>query len=111
MTRAFSSDRNFPAHLIVNAVGADRPGIVADISKHVTDAGGNVGDSQSARLGSHFSLMMLVTVPAGGLDGLKASLSGMKNMNASIFETEAPVGVATTPNIGCEYSQTPGISA
>jgi len=95
--RAFSTDQTY---LIVNAVGADRPGIVSELTKYVTDVGGNVGASQAARLGSHFSLMMQISVPNAALDTLKTSLTGMKTMNASVFETENPNGTVVVPAIG-----------
>ena len=101
--RAFSSQKHYPAHLIVNAVGADRPGIVAEITKYVTDAGGNVGASQAAKLGHYFSLMMQVSVPTGALDRLRSSLTEMQNMNASIFETDAPDSITVAPTIGCKF--------
>eukprot|EP00565_Helicotheca_tamesis_P006925 CAMPEP_0185727122 /NCGR_PEP_ID=MMETSP1171-20130828/2899_1 /TAXON_ID=374046 /ORGANISM="Helicotheca tamensis, Strain CCMP826" /LENGTH=203 /DNA_ID=CAMNT_0028395625 /DNA_START=126 /DNA_END=737 /DNA_ORIENTATION=- len=86
-------------HLVINAVGNDRPGIVSDITKAVVDAGGNVGDSQAAKLGSHFSLMMLVSVPENHGDLLKDSLDGMSGMNTSCFETNDPKSLDVHPKI------------
>lgn len=92
------------SNLIVNAVGADRPGIVSDITRYVTDSGGNVGRSQAARLGDYFSLIMQVQVPSTQVDSLKQSLTSMPGMNASIFETAdiKPPGAAATPTIACK---------
>ena len=67
----------------------------------VIDAGGNVGDSQAAKLGSHFSLMMVVSVPTDQLDSLKEKLSSMHDMNAAVFEAE-DVEEKHTPAIGCK---------
>jgi glycine cleavage system regulatory protein len=86
--------------LIINAVGGDRLGIVSDMTKYVTDVGGNVGESQAAKLGSHFSLMMVVTVPEAKVDELTSQLSSMTDMNASVYYTTAEK--MPTPKIGCK---------
>jgi hypothetical protein len=70
------------------------------MTKYVTDVGGNVGESQAAKLGSHFSLMMLVTVPEAKVDELTSQLSRMPDMNASVYH---PTGEKMpTPKIGCK---------
>ena len=80
----------------------DRLGIVSDVTGLVIDAGGNVGDSQAAKLGSHFGLMMEVTLPRDKLDSLKAQLEAMPDMNAAVYED--PISDAsTTPQIGCKF--------
>lgn len=86
--------------LVINAVGKDRVGIVSDITGLVIEAGGNVGESQAAKLGSHFSLMMLVEVPSSNLDSLKGLLDHMPAMNAAVFEADN-IGEKPTPQIGC----------
>lgn len=77
-------------HLVVNAVGVDRTGIVSEVTKNVVDAGGNVGESQAAKLGHHFSLMMILQVPSDKLDSFKDTMKKMKDVNTAMFETEAP---------------------
>ncbi|GAX20469.1 hypothetical protein FisN_22Hh037 [Fistulifera solaris] len=85
--------------LIINAVGKDRLGIVSDITGMVIDAGGNVGDSQAAKLGPHFSLMMMVSVPTEELTNLQSRLQSMPDMNATVFESK--LGSSQfTPQIG-----------
>jgi glycine cleavage system transcriptional repressor len=88
--------------LIINAVGSDRLGIVSDMTKYVTDAGGNVGESQAAKLGGHFSLMMLVSVPEASLDDFHAKLKNMKDMTASVYTVdENAKTVPMSPKIAC----------
>ena len=41
-TQRFAS-ASATTHLVVNAVGADRPGIVSEVTKHVVDHGGKIG--------------------------------------------------------------------
>ena len=80
----------------------DRLGIVSDVTGLVIGAGGNVGDSQAAKLGSHFGLMMEVTLPRDKLDSLKAQLEAMPDMNAAVYED--PVSeLSATPQIGCKF--------
>lgn len=87
--------------MYVNAVGADRTGIVSDMTKFVTDAGGNVGRSQAARLGDQFSLMMQIEVPTDKVQTLREQLQGMPGMNATIFEAKK-METNLTPNIACK---------
>jgi glycine cleavage system transcriptional repressor len=98
---ALSTTTSSQAHLIINVVGEDRLGIVSDIAGLVIGAGGNVGDSQAAKLGSHFSLMMVVSVPRTSLDELREQLAGMSDMNAAVFEADGKE--VPTPQIGCTY--------
>jgi len=87
--------------MIVNAVGMDRPGIVSDVTKYVTDAGGNVGQSQAAKLGDYFSIMMQIQVPSDEVEELKESLTSMPGMNASIFEISGTPQVMSRPRVAC----------
>lgn len=90
-------------HLVVNAVGVDRPGIVSEMTKHVTDVGGNVGQSKASTMGSNlFSVMMLVQVPSAKAEGLQNSLQSIGGLNTSVFETEPQDAVKISPKIGCK---------
>jgi len=89
--------------LIINAVGQDRLGIVADITGKVIQSGGNVGESQAAKLGSYFSLMMLVDVPTSRMDDLRMTLDTMTDMNAAVFETEEAKEKTFTPQVACKF--------
>src|SRR6058998_3143111 len=51
-------------HVLVTAVGADRPGIAAAVAKVLYDHGGNVEDSRMAILGGHFAMMLIVALPS-----------------------------------------------
>eukprot|EP00538_Stauroneis_constricta_P011885 CAMPEP_0119547082 /NCGR_PEP_ID=MMETSP1352-20130426/1302_1 /TAXON_ID=265584 /ORGANISM="Stauroneis constricta, Strain CCMP1120" /LENGTH=173 /DNA_ID=CAMNT_0007591919 /DNA_START=129 /DNA_END=650 /DNA_ORIENTATION=- len=71
------------------------------MTKYVTDVGGNIGDSQAAKLGTHFSLMMLIEIPTNQVDVFQSTLKeNMQDMNASIYETtDSGTTTATTPQI------------
>jgi glycine cleavage system transcriptional repressor len=47
----------------VTAIGRDRPGIVAAVSRALLDLGGNLEDSQMSILRGHFAVMLIVRVP------------------------------------------------
>ncbi|MDR9826020.1 glycine cleavage system protein R [Vibrio sp. FNV 38] len=53
-------------HLVITAVGSDRPGVCNQLVHHVTSAGCNIIDSRIALFGSEFTLIMLISgnVPA-----------------------------------------------
>jgi glycine cleavage system regulatory protein len=85
--------------VVVHSIGADRPGIVADITRIVTDKGGNVGESRAQLLGGIFSLMMQVDI--GEKDVGDQLASGVKGMKTECLESvEKNANVA--PMIACE---------
>lgn len=47
----------------MTAIGRDRPGIVATISRALLELGGNIEDSQMSILRGHFAVMLIVDVP------------------------------------------------
>ncbi len=48
-------------HLVITAVGQDRPGIVNDLSRAILDAGCNIEDSRMTVLGGEFALIVLLS--------------------------------------------------
>jgi glycine cleavage system transcriptional repressor len=62
-------------HLALSAIGRDRPGIVAAVSRALLDHGVNIEDSQMTILRGHFTMMLVVDAPAGAdLDALRTDL-------------------------------------
>jgi len=59
-------------YAVISAVGADRVGIVDDLSGIVSDAGGNIEESKMAVLGGEFAVIMLVAMDGKALDVLVA---------------------------------------
>jgi glycine cleavage system transcriptional repressor len=51
-------------HLAVSAIGADRPGIVAAVTKVLVDRGCNLEDASMSILRGHFAMMLVVAAPA-----------------------------------------------
>jgi glycine cleavage system transcriptional repressor len=98
--RPFSSAANKTAHLIVNALGMDRMGIVSDMTNLVTMQGGSVGESNAIKIGGHFSLTMLVSLPTDKAEALKESLKSIEGMNTNFIETDDPKAVKVSPVVG-----------
>jgi glycine cleavage system transcriptional repressor len=51
-------------HLAVSAIGADRPGIVAAVTKVLVERGCNLEDASMSILRGHFAMMLVVAAPA-----------------------------------------------
>jgi len=85
--------------IAISAVGNDRRGIVSDITKIVIEKGGNVGESQAAKLGSSiFNLSMLISVPKSESLDLQASLTSIPGLRVSCIVTNDPKKVTVSPD-------------
>lgn len=47
-------------HLAISAIGADRTGMVHELTRIISDCGGNIAESRMAALGSEFAMLLLV---------------------------------------------------
>ena len=63
------------SHHVITLHGADRLGIVATLSRTVTEAGGNITDLSTRLAGPLYVLIAEVDVPAGGADELAQQLA------------------------------------
>ncbi|EMA2425486.1 glycine cleavage system protein R [Vibrio alginolyticus] len=61
-------------HLVLTAVGTDRPGICNQVVQLVTQAGCNIVDSRIAIFGSEFTLIMLLTGNASSVIRVETQL-------------------------------------
>ena len=84
-------------NLIISAVGSDRPGIVSEISGVITNHGGNVEESRMTRLGSDFTIIMLVKVDPKWAESLAVALQAMKDISITTKATESDT-VIPCPN-------------
>lgn len=65
------------AHFALSAVGADRPGIVAAVTRVLVDHGCNLEDTSMAILRGHFTMMLVVDGPEFmDADTLESALAG-----------------------------------
>jgi len=79
--------------LVITAIGADRPGIVNELTEVLLNAGLNVEDSRMSVLGGEFAVMLLVTGNEAAINSIKqqkASLSDSLNLNLLIKSTTKP---------------------
>ena len=60
--------------LIITAVGPDRPGLVADLTRHVYDIGASLADSRMVNLRGHFALLALIEGSPESLASLRSKL-------------------------------------
>ena len=89
--------------VVIHSIGKDRPGIVADVTRIVTDKGGNVGESRAQLLGGHFSLMMLVEIAEKEVETLEDELvSGVPGMKTECLESVDQKNATVAPTIACE---------
>ena len=77
--------------LIISAVGSDRSGIVSELSGAITSHGGNIEKSRMTRLGSDFTIIMLVTVDPKWEESLVVALQAIKELSITTKGTENTV--------------------
>lgn len=76
--------------LVISAIGADRPGIVNELTEVLLKSGVNIEDSRMSVLGGEFAVMLLVTGNAASIDSInqqKDSLSSSLNLSLLIKPT------------------------
>ena len=84
-------------NIIITAIGSDRPGIVSEISGVITSHGGNIEKSRMTRLGSDFTIIMLVMVDSKWKESLIVALQAIKELSITTKGTE-PNTVITDEN-------------
>jgi glycine cleavage system transcriptional repressor len=100
--------------LAVTAVGADRPGIVAAVSRVLHERGGNLQDSAMTILGGHFAIVLLVATeddPAALREALDAATEDL-GLTISVSRAEAARNQADPTHLLSVYgADRPGIVA
>lgn len=61
-------------HLVITAVGTDRPGICNEVVRLVTQAGCNIIDSRIALFGKEFTLLMLISGSPSNITRVETTL-------------------------------------
>ena len=78
--------------IVISAVGADRTGVVQDLSKVILSCGGNIEESRMTTLGSEFAMLLLVSGNWATLNKLEQGLNKLgdgKELTVSIRQTDA----------------------
>lgn len=86
---------------MLTVVGKDQPGIVAEVSEALFDAGCNFGEASMNRLGGNFTVMLMVQTDSSIAD-LEASLksvSGTLGLHCHFDEIEGHLHDHREPNV------------
>lgn len=89
-------------HLIVTAVGPDRPGLVSALSSVVQKHGGSFADTRMVNLQGHFALLGRIDGDASALDAIGRTLvdeTAALGMEVKIHGTSAPVEADRAPRV------------
>jgi glycine cleavage system regulatory protein len=70
-------------HLILTAIGDDRPGLVEELATAISTHGGNWLEASMAQLAGKFAGIVNVAVPADQVDALKAALAKLSGLKVS----------------------------
>lgn len=84
---------------IISVLGTDRPGIMAAISRTLSDNGCNIEDVSQTILQTEFAGVVIVSLPeAAALDGIEAALDrALRPMGLSTFVRPLDRGVSPAP--------------
>ncbi len=87
-------------HVAVTAIGADRPGIVAQLAETLFEAGGNLEDVTSTILRGHFAMMFVVDSPepADRLSTVLSDAMGPLGVTVSVRDIETGRPESTGPS-------------
>lgn len=82
-------------------MGADRPGLVAQLAACVADYGGNWVESRLVRLGGQFAGVLRVEVPEADADRLAKAVQGLEEagLRSLSMAEEAPVRAGQEPRL------------
>src|SRR4051794_8944893 len=76
-------------YAILTAVGADRPGLVDEVSEFIFDRGGNIEDSRMVNLRGQFAMMLLVGGTTDMMAGLQSQLPALEQQTGLHAELHA----------------------
>lgn len=101
-------------HLVITALGVDRPGIVNTITRHVSSCGCNIEDSRLAMLGDEFTFIMLLSGSWNAITLIESTLP-LKGAELELLivmkRTSASTRPPCPPRCGCRWrSSTPRTS-
>ena len=85
--------------IVLTLTGADRVGIVEEVTKVVLDLSGNVETSRMARLGGVFAVLMLVSFDGRRAGALESALEDLASRGYTVTasQTQEAVHVQTRP--------------
>jgi len=72
---------NMKQHLAVSAIGSDRTGMVHELTRVISECGGNISESRMASLGTEFAMLLLVSGNWHALAKLETELKRLAETN------------------------------
>jgi glycine cleavage system transcriptional repressor len=69
-------------HLVLSALGPDRPGLVSDVTSYLTERGGNIEDSRMAVFGAEFGILLLVSGEENNIATIARETSKLESKTA-----------------------------
>ena len=75
-------------NIIITLTGADRVGIVEEVTGLLLNRGGNVEVSHMAHLASEFAILMLVSIPSEQLAGLETDMQSLIAQGYKVTTTQ-----------------------
>lgn len=91
MRYLMNNSNKMTQYLVLSAVGADRAGVVNDLTKVVMDCGGNIEESRMVALGSEFAMLLLVSGNWHTLNKLESKLDRLaekRDLTVTLKKTE-----------------------
>lgn len=89
--------------IAVTIVGADRPGIVADVTRALADLHGNLEDSTMTLLRGHFAMVVLVRTGASA-SAVEAALRPVGADGSLVITARALSESGSAPPVGTAYN-------
>ncbi len=81
-------------HAVLTAVGDDRPGLVDEVTRYITERGGNLEDSRMVNLRGQFAMMMLVGGSEEAMSRLQDGLGALRRASHVHAELRQAGGAA-----------------
>ncbi|EGA71079.1 glycine cleavage system transcriptional repressor [Vibrio sinaloensis DSM 21326] len=102
-------------HLVITAVGTDRPGVCNQVVHLVTQSGCNIVDSRIALFGNEFTLIMLLSGNNAAITRVETTLPllGQEHNLITIMKrtsTHAPLDTSYTMEVFIESADKPGLT-
>jgi glycine cleavage system transcriptional repressor len=90
---------------VLTCLGADRPGLVDEVTRFILERGGNLEDSRMVNLHGQFAMMMLVAGDEHAVDGLRGELDVLCR-ESSVHAELTPVAAVPPPADALPYRLT-----
>jgi len=79
-------------HLVLSAIGDDRPGIVEELARTIMDAGCNIEDSRMSVLGGSFAVILLISGQWNTVSKLESGLPSLERKHGLTLSSKRTEG-------------------